>query len=62
MLSESDYGVNMGKPILDIEALPYKIPPRPDETQTVSLDTPEGPLEFGLISMGNPHAVTAVDS
>ena len=39
-----------------------KVPPLPDETQTVSLNTPKGPLEFGLISMGNPHAVTIVDS
>lgn len=54
--------VNMGRPVLDIQALPYKAPPQPDETQTVSLNTPTGPLEFGLISMGNPHAVTIVDS
>ncbi|MBU24487.1 MAG: diaminopimelate epimerase [Gammaproteobacteria bacterium] len=54
--------VNMGKPILDIEALPYEAPPQPDNTQTVSLNTPQGPFEFGLISIGNPHAVTSVDS
>ena len=54
--------VNMGSPILDIDALPYLAPPQPDKTQTVPLNTPKGPLEFGLISMGNPHAVTTVDS
>ena len=54
--------VNMGKPILDIEMLPYQAPPQPNKTQTVSLNTPKGPLEFGLISMGNPHAVTNVYS
>ncbi|HAN81083.1 MAG: diaminopimelate epimerase [Gammaproteobacteria bacterium] len=54
--------VNMGNPILDIDALPYLAPPQPDKTQTVPLNTPKGPLEFGLISMGNPHAVTTVDS
>jgi diaminopimelate epimerase len=54
--------VNMGQPVLDPEALPYQAPPSPDQTQTVVLDTPDGARSFGLISMGNPHAVTVVDS
>ena len=54
--------VNMGKPELDPRILPYQGPPEPDQTHTVVLDTPAGSRSFGLISMGNPHAVTVVDS
>ena len=54
--------VNMGQPVLDPEALPYQAPPQPDQTHTVVLETPIGSRSFGLISVGNPHAVTLVDS
>jgi diaminopimelate epimerase len=54
--------VNMGQPVLDPEALPYQAPPEPDHTHTVVLETPTGSRSFGLISVGNPHAVTLVDS
>ena len=54
--------VNMGQPVLDPEALPYQAPPEPDQTHTVVLETPTGSRSFGLISVGNPHAVTLVDS
>ncbi|MEC8126458.1 MAG: diaminopimelate epimerase [Pseudomonadota bacterium] len=54
--------VNMGQPELDPRILPYQGPPEPDQTHTVVLDTPDGSRSFGLISMGNPHAVTVVDS
>jgi diaminopimelate epimerase len=54
--------VNMGQPVLDPQALPYQAPPEPDQTNTVVLETPDKSRSFGLISMGNPHAVTVVDS
>lgn len=54
--------VNMGQPALDPTTLPYQGPPEPDQTHTVVLETPNGVRSFGLISMGNPHAVTVVDS
>ncbi len=54
--------VNMGQPALDPETLPYQGPPEPDQIHSVVLETPGGSRSFGLISMGNPHAVTVVDS
>ena len=54
--------VNMGQPVLDLNALPYVGPPELDASQTVSLDIPFDQKQFGLISMGNPHAVCIVDS
>ena len=54
--------VNMGQPVLDSTTLSYQGPPEPDQTHTVVLETPNGVRSFGLISIGNPHAVTVVDS
>jgi len=54
--------VNMGQPVLDLNALPYVGPPELDASQTVALDIPFDQKQFGLISMGNPHAVCIVDS
>ena len=54
--------VNMGQPVFDPNALPYVAPPQPDASQTVALDIPFDQKQFGLISMGNPHAVCIVDS
>ena len=54
--------VNMGQPVLDPKTLPYQGPPEPDQIHTVVLETSDGSRSFGLISMGNPHAVTVVDS
>jgi len=54
--------VNMGPPVLDPNALPYAGPPELDASQTVALDIPFDQKQFGLISMGNPHAVCIVDS
>lgn len=54
--------VNMGQPVLDLNALPYAGPPELDASQTVALDIPFDQKQFGLISMGNPHAVCIVDS
>ena len=54
--------VNMGQPVLDPNALPYVGSPELDASQTVALDIPFDQKQFGLISMGNPHAVCIVDS
>ncbi|MDA7748938.1 diaminopimelate epimerase [Litoricola sp.] len=54
--------VNMSQPVLDPNALPYVGPPELDASQTVALDIPFDQKQFGLISMGNPHAVCIVDS
>ena len=54
--------VNMGQPVLNPNALPYVGPPELDASQTVALDIPFDQKQFGLISMGNPHAVCIVDS
>jgi diaminopimelate epimerase len=54
--------VNMGQPVLDPNALPYVGPPELDASQTIALDIPFDQKQFGLISMGNPHAVCIVDS
>ena len=56
------FRVNMGQPVLDSNALPYAGPPELDASQTVALDIPFDQKQFGLISMGNPHAVCIVDS
>ena len=54
--------VNMGQPVLDPNALPYAGPAELYASQTVALDIPFDQKQFGLISMGNPHAVCIVDS
>lgn len=54
--------VNMNQPALDPKALPYVAPPEPDALQTIALEIPFEQKKFGLISMGNPHAVCIVDS
>ncbi len=64
-LSFDDQGwvkVNMGAPRFEADVLPYQGPPTPDPQSTVTLESPVGPLEFGLVSMGNPHAVARVAS
>ncbi len=53
--------VNMGAPRFDADTLPYQGPPIPDVQHQVALSTPAGDLVFGLVSMGNPHAVTRVE-
>ena len=53
--------VNMGAPRFDADTLPYQGPPIPDVQHQVALSTPAGDLVFGLVSIGNPHAVTRVE-
>lgn len=52
--------VNMGQPQWIAQSLPYRPPPAPDSAHQVILPTPKGDFSFGLVSMGNPHAVTVV--
>ncbi len=54
--------VNMGQPCLDMNKFPYNGPPKIYGKNTVQLSTPMGLTTFGLVSMGNPHAVTLVTS
>ena len=54
--------VNMGQPNFNLNALPYLPPPKAKFKNSVKLQTPQGEREFGLVSMGNPHAVTIVDN
>jgi diaminopimelate epimerase len=51
--------VDMGRPILD----PTRIPVRAggETARSVPIETPGGSLEFTMVSMGNPHAITFVD-
>jgi diaminopimelate epimerase len=60
LIQANEVRVNMGSPNLDPNSLPYLGLPHP-KNQSVLLETHAGQLQFGLISMGNPHAVTLVD-
>ena len=51
--------VDMGEPHFAPDTLPYVGPPDLDHGE-VRLETPLGPMAFGLVSMGNPHAVCQV--
>jgi diaminopimelate epimerase len=57
--------INLGEPDFRPESLPFVAA---TSTQPAAggdgyrLDLPSGPVEFGVVSMGNPHAVIAVDS
>ena len=54
--------VNMGQPSLDQNEFSYQGPPEPCEKNTIQLLTPEGLIKFGLVRIGNPHAITIVPS
>ena len=54
--------VNMGQPSPDQNAFPYQGPPEPCDKNTIQLRTPEGLINFGLVRIGNPHAITFVPS
>ncbi len=53
------YRVNMGAPQLQPHDVPFTAPARADR-YTLTLDG-GAPLEIGVVGMGNPHAVIAVD-
>lgn len=50
--------VNMGPPVFEPQALPFEAPARASAYQ---LETPQGEVEIGAVSMGNPHAVLRVE-
>jgi diaminopimelate epimerase len=51
--------INLGVPDFRPEAVPFKAT---TEAPGYRLELPSGPVEFGIVSMGNPHAVIFVDS
>jgi diaminopimelate epimerase len=51
--------VNLGEPIFEPAALPFAAGSRRERYR---LPLAAGDVEFGAVSMGNPHAVIAVDS
>jgi diaminopimelate epimerase len=50
--------VNMGAPVLEPAAIPYKAARRAEQYQLTVADTV---LDIAAVSMGNPHAVTIVE-
>jgi len=51
--------INLGEPDFHPESLPFVAAAAADSYR---LELPSGPVEFGIVSMGNPHAVITVDS
>jgi diaminopimelate epimerase len=51
--------INLGEPDFRPAALPFAADAPADSYR---LDLDSGPVEFGIVSMGNPHAVIAVNS
>ena len=59
--------INLGEPKFAPEALPFVLAAstsaqRKSAEDSYRLVLESGPIEFGIVSMGNPHAVIAVDS
>lgn len=52
------YRVNMGVPEFEPSKIPLRVPAR-QPLYTITL--PAGAIEFSAVSLGNPHAVVAVD-
>lgn len=52
--------VNMGRPRWEAKALPYTGSEAPNAQGSVQLNTATGDITLGLVSMGNPHAVSRV--
>lgn len=59
LLPEGAVSVNMGVPRFEPEALPFNAPAQATE---YVLDIGPQSIEFGAVSMGNPHVVIPVDS
>lgn len=51
--------INLGRPDFRPEALPFLADASADSYR---LELASGPVEFAIVSMGNPHAVVTVDS
>jgi len=59
VLSNDRVSVDLGEPSFEPSELPFTAPDRRDRYR---LDLPTQSVEFGAVSMGNPHIVIAVDS
>ncbi len=59
LLSGGEVTVNLGEPVFSPEALPFRVDAESDRYR---LELDNGTVEFGAVSMGNPHAVIQVDS
>jgi diaminopimelate epimerase len=51
--------IDLGEPDFSPQALPFTARA---EADSYRLELASGPVEFGIVSMGNPHAVISVDS
>ena len=58
LLENGNVRVNMGPPVFEPRLVPFD---SPTDEDTHVLDTSTGPRQFGVLSMGNPHAVLKVD-
>lgn len=56
-LDDGQVRVDMGVPVFDPARIPLQAPQR---MQTYSFESTQGHVEFGAVSMGNPHAVIRV--
>ena len=58
VLAEGEVSVNLGEPVYAPSALPFQA----ERASRYRLELDAGTVEFGAVSMGNPHAVVRVDS
>ena len=59
VLVDGEISVNLGEPLFDPGALPFQVESEKDFYQ---IDCEAEEIEFGAVSVGNPHVVIAVDS
>ncbi|MEO8459788.1 MAG: diaminopimelate epimerase [Dokdonella sp.] len=58
MLADGSVRVEMGEPQFSVSAIGLRVA---DEADRYAINLPSGRVEFGAVSLGNPHAVIAVD-
>lgn len=58
MLDDGNVRVDMGEPQFSVSAIGLRVA---DEAERYAINLPSGRIEFGAVSLGNPHAVIAVD-
>ena len=56
---DGEFEIEMGIPDFSPASLPLNLT---SENTVYHLDSPFGPLEFGAVSMGNPHALVLVET
>ena len=56
--ADGQFEINMGVPDFEPARVPLSLVPDDDKYR---LESPWGPLEFGAVSMGNPHATLLID-